>query len=159
MVEPRGASSTEARTAYRIRLVPRLRLLKWQTTSRIFQARTVPDIVATVLAQATIPVAARWKLSRDYPVRDYCLQHQETDLAFVERLLAEEGIFYYFDHPSADDLAGASPSGFSEILALADSADAYPPIEGESSGSAPRSPCGQPRVCGRPGTTTSRPSR
>ena len=60
------------------------------------------------------PSPASWKLSRAYPVRDYCLQHQESDLAFVERLLAEEGIFYYFDHPSADNLSGAMPSGLGD---------------------------------------------
>ena len=34
----------------------------------------------------------------DYPRRDYCVQFRESNLAFVSRLLEEEGITAYFDH-------------------------------------------------------------
>jgi type VI secretion system secreted protein VgrG len=136
-IEPHVTASTAERTAYRIRIVPRLRLLKWRTSSRIFQGLTVPDIVATVLAAAPVAVTTQWKLSRDYPVRAYCLQHQETDLAFIERLLAEEGILYYFEHPTADDLAGALSSGATETVVFLDGAEGYPAIDGERSGPSP----------------------
>ena len=35
-------------------------------------------------------------LTQDYRLRSYCLQYRETDLAFIERLLAEEGISYRY---------------------------------------------------------------
>ena len=38
------------------------------------------------------------ELSQTYPIRSYCLQYRETDLAFIQRLLAEEGISYRFTH-------------------------------------------------------------
>ncbi|OOF55564.1 hypothetical protein BKL49_11490 [Rodentibacter myodis] len=30
--------------------------------------------------------------------REYCVQYRETDFAFIERLAAEEGWYYYFKH-------------------------------------------------------------
>ncbi|MFN4267129.1 MAG: contractile injection system protein, VgrG/Pvc8 family [Aquabacterium sp.] len=36
-----------------------------------------------------------------YPVRSLCAQHQETDLAFLQRLWAEEGLFAWFTHEGA----------------------------------------------------------
>lgn len=149
-VEPHVASSNKDWTAYRIRIVPRLRLLKWQTTSRIFQGLGVPEIVAAVLGQAAVPVPSSWKLARSYPVRAYCLQHQETDLAFVERLLAEEGIFYYFDHPSdgIEALAAGGAASLSEMMVFIDSADGYPPIS--ATGMAGSSIDGSPELTLRP---------
>src|SRR5262249_25519440 len=47
--------------------------------------------------------------------------HQETDLAFVRRLLAEEGIFYTFEHPADRDR---------EVVVFCDGADLCPPIAG-----------------------------
>jgi len=37
-------------------------------------------------------------LTKTYRVRDYCVQYRETDLNFVQRLMEEEGIYYYFEH-------------------------------------------------------------
>jgi type VI secretion system secreted protein VgrG len=141
-IEPHGTSSVKGRFAYRLRLVPRLRLLKWRTTSRIFQGMSVPDIVAAVLASAAVPVPASFKLSGTYALRSYCLQHQESDFAFVERLLAEEGIFYFFDHPSGspDALTGGDPSTLSETVVFIDSADGYPPIAATDASAAPADP-------------------
>jgi type VI secretion system secreted protein VgrG len=89
-IAPKGLSHPPALQGYEIRLVPRLWLLKWRRTSRVFQNMDTPSIVAAVLNGAS--VANRSVLSRSYPVRSYCLQYQETDLQFVQRLLAEEGI-------------------------------------------------------------------
>ena len=41
------------------------------------------------------------KLTKSYRVRDYCVQYRETDLNFLQRLLEEEGIYYYFRHTSS----------------------------------------------------------
>ncbi len=105
---------------YDIELVPQLRLLGHKTCSRVFQDMSVPEIVTTVLAGAGIEPDAF--LSRTYARRSYVVQHQESDKHFVERLLAEEGIFYFFDHPQ--EQTGT------ERMVLADAAAALTPIAG-----------------------------
>ena len=88
-VEVREALAHDLRAA-RVELVPRLFRLSLRVTSRIFQDKTVPEIVTAVLEQAGVP--HRSALAAKYARRSYCVQHQESDLAFVTRLLAEEGI-------------------------------------------------------------------
>jgi type VI secretion system secreted protein VgrG len=39
-----------------------------------------------------------WRLMKSYSPREYCVQFGETNFDFVSRLLAEEGIFYFFLH-------------------------------------------------------------
>ena len=82
-----GASLDAGRAACQVHFVPRLWLLKRKRRTRIFQKMRVLDVVTSVLLEAGI--AARWQLSKVYPVRDYCTQYEETDYAFVTRLLAE----------------------------------------------------------------------
>jgi len=89
-----GASLDAGRAACQVHFVPRLWLLKRKRRTRIFQKMRVLDVVTSVLLEAGI--AARWQLSKVYPVRDYCTQYEETDYAFVTRLLAEAGIYFYF---------------------------------------------------------------
>ncbi len=91
--------------AYELTVEPPLALLRHRHTSRVFQDLPVPDIVESVLAEhrAANPVFAaafelRFDLARTYPSRSYCLQYRESDLAFITRLLAEEGIGYRFEH-------------------------------------------------------------
>ncbi|MBA3683669.1 MAG: type VI secretion system tip protein VgrG [Planctomycetes bacterium] len=80
---------------YQARLVPQLWALGMGRHSRIFQNMTVPDIVKEVLGAR---VEADFVLRGTYPEREYVVQWQESDIAFIERLLAREGIFYCFDH-------------------------------------------------------------
>jgi type VI secretion system secreted protein VgrG len=103
--------------AVRVKLVPRLAWLARRVTSRIFQNETVPQIVSTVLRLAAVP--HRSALVTKYPKRTYCVQYRESDLAFVTRLLAEEGIWYFFEHNAE------------ETLVLADGADLYGSIAGD----------------------------
>jgi type VI secretion system secreted protein VgrG len=109
------------RAVYRLRVVPAIWLLKKRTTSRIFQGKTVPEIVTAVLDEAGVTYALR--LLGKYRPRTYCVQHHEADLAFVERLLAEEGIFYTFEH--------GGPDAETEIVSFSDSAHLYPAIDGD----------------------------
>ncbi len=101
---------------YRVRLVPRLWLLKRKQRTRIFQNMRVPDIVTAVLQEAGLQV--RWQLVRAYPMREYCTQYEETDYRFVRRLLAEAGIYFYFPTgPRADDAAVAASSAIGAVTA------------------------------------------
>src|SRR5690606_38927111 len=58
------------------------------------------EILEAVLGAGLSPYgrALRLDLDATYPRREYCLQYQESDLAFVSRLMEEEGIHYVFDH-------------------------------------------------------------
>jgi len=84
------------RLRYRLRVVPTLERLKHVRRSRIFQHKTVPDIVRQVLNEGQ--VKHRFVLSGSYALREYCVQYRESDFDFVSRLLEEEGIFYFFTH-------------------------------------------------------------
>jgi type VI secretion system secreted protein VgrG len=120
-VQPEGARPMDGLRCYRARLVPRFWLLKRRRMSRIFQDKSVREIVDSVLEAALVP--RTWRASREYRKRDYCVQYEETDFAFVSRLLAEEGICYYFEHPSStlDELTGGygAAAGVAESVASA----------------------------------------
>lgn len=106
-VRAEAAFTPRTGPTWHIRLVPPLALLRRRTTSRIFQDETVPQIIQHVLAAASLPIELR--LSRTYAVRNYCVQYRETDLAFVRRLAAEEGIAFCFaDAPAGDPGSAAS---------------------------------------------------
>lgn len=84
---------------YEIRLVPRLAYLAHRTNQRIFQHVSVPQIIASVLREHGILADAHYfHTEATYPPRDYCVQYQESDLAFIERLCHEEGLHYHFRH-------------------------------------------------------------
>ena len=84
-------------TQYKAELVPKIWLLGLRQKSRIFQEMNVPDIIKKVLTDAKIPSNEfKFQLTRKYPDREYCVQYRESDLDFISRILAEEGIFYYF---------------------------------------------------------------
>lgn len=88
-------------TSYLLNIAPGLALLSRRRTSRIFQDLSVPDIVAQVLqehVQGNSALASMLHLEqcvrRPCAPRSYCTQFNETDLDFIHRLLAEEGINY-----------------------------------------------------------------
>ncbi|EYF08186.1 type VI secretion system tip protein TssI/VgrG [Chondromyces apiculatus] len=106
--------------AFRLRLVPRLGRLKRRRMSRIFQDVTAAEVIDRVLDLHGVP--RRWALGRALPRRPYCVQHRETDYAFVRRLLAEEALFFFFEDPM-----GTRPE---ELLVLADSTSVYADVPG-----------------------------
>lgn len=94
-VEVLGSDGGLARI--KIRLRPWIWLLSQASNNRVWQDKSVPDIIDAVFADYA-PLA-RWRWSdetgpfMDGAVpRSYCCQYRETDLAFVERLLNEEGL-------------------------------------------------------------------
>ncbi|MHB1369034.1 MAG: type VI secretion system Vgr family protein [Pseudomonadaceae bacterium] len=90
-------------TRYRLTLVPQLAYLAHRTNQRIFQHLSAPQIVAQVLEEHGIQADAyRFQLGPVvYPTREYCVQYDETDLHFIQRLCEEEGIHYHFEHSTA----------------------------------------------------------
>lgn len=94
--ERTGGSADEAQ--YCIVLEPFLALLGNQfRTHRFFVNKSVPEVVAEVLTEHGLKGwEYEFTLKADYLKREQINQYQENDLAFIERLLAEVGIFYFF---------------------------------------------------------------
>ncbi|HLI78135.1 MAG TPA: type VI secretion system tip protein TssI/VgrG, partial [Acidobacteriaceae bacterium] len=82
---------------YRATMVPWLWFLGQTTDCRIFQSKSVPDIVKQIFGEYGYSDFA-FRTTGDFPKRDYCVQYRESDLNFVARLLEEEGILYFFQH-------------------------------------------------------------
>jgi type VI secretion system secreted protein VgrG len=93
-----GYLGTKGRdNVYHLTLRPWLWLLSQTSDCRIFQHMSVPDVVAAVFRERGFSDVT-FKLSGDYPSREYIVQYRETTLSFVQRLLEQEGIYYYFRH-------------------------------------------------------------
>lgn len=106
-------------------LVPSTKPLHFTRNSRIFQSLSGPAVAEQVLKDARISAdQIHSMLHGSYGARDYCVQYQESDLNFVQRLWEEEGIFYFFEHTKEKDKlnigdgahAFASLSDYSEAL-------------------------------------------
>ncbi|WP_235880451.1 type VI secretion system Vgr family protein [Polyangium aurulentum] len=125
---------------YRVTLEPPLALADYCTRSRIFLDKTLRQIIDEVVAPLfTRSDGAHAQGDDDHPhgyapatrrfcyrvtdtsrldnpeARPYCVQYNESDFAFLSRLLEEEGISYHFEH-----------SGGSCLLVLADGNEGRP---------------------------------
>ncbi|WDE14140.1 type VI secretion system Vgr family protein [Thalassomonas haliotis] len=76
---------------------PWLWLLTLSENCRIFQKQSYPEIIKTVFDELGFSDVAD-HLSGSYPAKDYVVQFNESDFDFISRLLAQEGIFYFFKH-------------------------------------------------------------
>ncbi|SHM99804.1 type VI secretion system secreted protein VgrG [Pseudomonas asturiensis] len=86
-------------TQYSITLRPHLARLGHRINQRIFQRRTVPQIIAQVLEEhGLLATTYRFQLASVYIEREYCVQYHESDLHFIQRLCEEEGLHYHFEH-------------------------------------------------------------
>lgn len=85
------------RTRYRARVEPALARMGLCSDWRIFQQRSVPEILQEIVADHGIldyeQISTHQHLSREY-----CVQAGDTDLYFLERLAREEGFYYAFHH-------------------------------------------------------------
>jgi len=87
-------------TRYHVTLRPQLAYLAHRINQRIFQHLSVEKIISQVLEEHGIQSDA-YKFqfgSSVYPEREYCVQYDESDLHFIQRLCEEEGIHYHFQH-------------------------------------------------------------
>ncbi|HEY0603854.1 MAG TPA: type VI secretion system tip protein TssI/VgrG [Herpetosiphonaceae bacterium] len=107
-------------TTYYAELYPWLWLLTLTSDSRIFQAKSAPEIITAVFDELGFSDYKK-SLSKTYTARDYCVQYQETAFQFVSRLMEDEGISYFFEH-----------SDGTHTLVLADDADAFAACPGLS---------------------------
>lgn len=80
---------------YNLTMVPWLWFLSKTNNHRIFQEMKVEDIVSSIFRDYGFG-DYEFRLEGNYVTREYCVQHNESDLNFVSRLLEEEGIAYFF---------------------------------------------------------------
>jgi type VI secretion system secreted protein VgrG len=104
---------SERFTSYSAEVVPKVWLLTRKARSRIFQQKSVPDILKEVLKGFDCD----WKLQGHYEPREYCVQYRETDFNFASRLMEEEGIYYLFKHTDSGHtmVVADSPQGHPEV--------------------------------------------
>jgi type VI secretion system secreted protein VgrG len=89
--------SKDGLVSYEGSIVPMLWFLGLNSDCRIFQNKSVPDIVEQLLKENGV-TDFRFATNGTYSPREYCVQYRETHLNFISRLLEEEGIFYYFEY-------------------------------------------------------------
>ncbi|AJJ63871.1 Rhs element Vgr family protein [Yersinia aldovae 670-83] len=105
-------------TRYSMVIRPALWRTSLRRNSRIFQQESIESITTTLLKENGINDFA-FGFRNPHPAREFCVQYQESDFDFIQRLTAEEGIFYYFEFSAgkntivyADDV-GSLPKGAS----------------------------------------------
>ena len=109
------SGSDERFTHYQMEVVPWLWFLTRIADCRIFQEKTIPDIIEEVFKSCGF-TDFKLSLTATYDQREYCVQYRETDFNFVSRLMEQYGIFYFFEHENGK-----------HTLVLADSESAHQP--------------------------------
>jgi type VI secretion system secreted protein VgrG len=105
-------------STYEFTMEPRLKYLSYMTQSRIFQSMTVQEIIESVLGDYyTKDTDFKFEAKDAFPKREFTVQYNETDLDFVQRLLEEEGIFYFFNH-----------EGDREVMIMANKPESIKPL-------------------------------
>ena len=119
--------TTDRARLARVVIAPELLKLAQRLNSRIFQQKTALDIVKDVLRDAGVYTGTlRDETTTPLPEREYCVQYHETDLAFVMRLLEDEGVGFYFAH-----------DGDREAMVLVDAVRTFPAMQSFDGGDVP----------------------
>jgi type VI secretion system secreted protein VgrG len=88
---------------YELRVVPRAFLLGLVETQQIFMNLTVPQIIEQKLTSIGLAGAFEMRLHGAYAAREFVVQYQESDLAFVSRLAEHLGVSFVFEHDEQGD--------------------------------------------------------
>jgi type VI secretion system secreted protein VgrG len=107
-------------TRYNLILEHRMALLRYRRDHRTFLEKSVKDIVFEVIKAAGL-TSPTWSASRGGAPRTACVQYGETDYDFVQRLCADEGVFWF----APDDASEAK-------ITFADAASAFEDIPGKA---------------------------
>ena len=94
----RRATHRTAIASYKAEVVPWLWFLTQNANCRIFQKKTVKEILEQVFADRGFSDFETSEIKGNHKQWEYCVQYRETDFNFVSRLMEQEGIFYYFRH-------------------------------------------------------------
>jgi len=104
---------------YQAEVVPMLWLLTLSRDRKVFQAKSVADVVKAVLGEFGITFSD--KLTQTYAALDYVVQYDETAFDFISRLMEQAGIFYFFTHTSSAHtmVLGDASSNFADCTGAA----------------------------------------
>ena len=105
-------------TYYQAKMVPWLWFLSQTSDCRIFQNKTVPEIVMQIFQEFGFR-DFRNALQGTYERLDVALQYRETEFNFISRLMEREGMFYFFEHEQGK-----------HTLVIADQPAAHPVLPG-----------------------------
>ncbi|HRI62578.1 MAG TPA: type VI secretion system tip protein TssI/VgrG [Polyangium sp.] len=99
---------------FEMRLRPALAGLEHRQGCRIFQEKTIVQIVQTFFEEAGFGDKVTWQITKEYEPREFVVQYNETHLNFVSRLLEHNGIYYFFRHSAEGHqlILGDDPSAF-----------------------------------------------
>ncbi|CAO5674933.1 MAG: hypothetical protein HEEMFOPI_00148 [Holosporales bacterium] len=86
---------------YKIKLVPKIWLLTHTKDFRIFQNKSVQEIIKTILTEAEVTDYTYKTKKGTTSKREFCVQYNESNFEFIARLCEEEGIFFHFEHESS----------------------------------------------------------
>ncbi|CAD6514342.1 type VI secretion system Vgr family protein [Paraburkholderia sabiae] len=81
---------------YRVLMQPWPALMGLRSDFKIFQRKSVVEIIEEVFGNYMY--SYDFRLSGKYPALDYQVQYGETDLHFIQRLMAEHGIYWFIEH-------------------------------------------------------------
>ena len=109
-LEQIGVSGTQG--LYRLRLAPKLAKLKYIESSRTFADLKVSDLVTQIMQDGGIGDVS---VASSETVHEIILQHRETDLNFVSRLLEAEGFHYHFRQNGAEPVISDSNADFASL--------------------------------------------
>lgn len=109
---------------YEFTLEPRVRWASYTVQSRVFQNKDVLQIAEEVLGKYLVKdqdfkIDCKYEVSgQAYAKREFTVQYNESDLDFLQRLLEDEGLFYFFDH-----------SGDREVMMITNKKENVKPLE------------------------------
>ncbi len=83
---------------FSVRMRPGIAALAHRSDCRIFQNKSIVDIVTTLLDEAGLLDHVQWQLKGTYLPKEFVCQYRESTLNFVSRLFEDAGIFYFFVH-------------------------------------------------------------
>src|ERR1039458_5899106 len=117
--------ATQLHTRYMAEIRPMPSLFDFTSDCRIFNdpAQDALSIVKAVLAKRGLTDVESGSIQdHTYYAREFCVQYRESDLNFVQRLLEEEGIYFFFKHEESK-----------HTVVFADSITAHETVDGYES--------------------------
>ncbi len=114
-----GDFSRGGQRMFHLRISPKLWLLDRTTNCAVYNnLMKVKDVIETVLRRNGL--TATFKLTKTYPDKEFRIQYNETDLDFVRRIAADEGLFFYFEHTAdAHELVFADDADYPDCALAA----------------------------------------
>lgn len=105
-------------SVYRAQVVPWLWFLTRKSDCRIFQEKSVPDIIKEIFSDLGFTDFEDSEIKGSHPTWEYCVQYRETSFNFISRLMEHEGIFYYFRHENGKHtlVLGDQPGAYKDCV-------------------------------------------